>query len=330
MGIRFLCPNGHKLNVKAFLAGKKAVCPKCGEKVLVPEQSELGTAGKRTSPQARYPQAAIPQPIAVTASAPGGAVTAAPVYERPLSVQPNLQPMQPAFAPQPTLSLPSAPPACAAVDPITEAPTAVWYVRPPSGGQFGPASGDIMRGWLAEGRVTADSLVWRAGWPDWRSAASTFPQLFGGMAPVTVVPATAGPLLVGVAPVVAPGVPSGLPMGHLVGLPFDESATLEYEDPVARTRHRSKKGADATLVVSGILLALVIILFVILGIVLSQPRPEDEKPAAPKAKLKPAATSLEKPAKVFDPQEPKVQPLEGDPSPRRSKEDAPLEAEMTH
>ncbi len=36
MGIRFLCPNGHKLNVKAALAGKRASCPECGVKLTIP------------------------------------------------------------------------------------------------------------------------------------------------------------------------------------------------------------------------------------------------------------------------------------------------------
>jgi len=40
MGIRFSCPSGHKLNVKSFLAGKRAICPQCGAKVIVPEASE--------------------------------------------------------------------------------------------------------------------------------------------------------------------------------------------------------------------------------------------------------------------------------------------------
>ncbi|HEX4145020.1 MAG TPA: hypothetical protein VHY91_16055 [Pirellulales bacterium] len=44
MGIRFTCPNGHKLNVKPFLAGKRAVCPKCGAKMRVPLESQTGTA----------------------------------------------------------------------------------------------------------------------------------------------------------------------------------------------------------------------------------------------------------------------------------------------
>jgi hypothetical protein len=67
----------------------------------------------------------------------------------------------------------------AAADPVSEAPHAVWYVRPASGGQFGPAAGDIMRRWISEGRVASDSLVWREGWPEWKSASSIFPGLAG-------------------------------------------------------------------------------------------------------------------------------------------------------
>ena len=42
MGIRFLCPNGHKMNVKSFLAGRKGICPKCGIRVDIPRQSTVG------------------------------------------------------------------------------------------------------------------------------------------------------------------------------------------------------------------------------------------------------------------------------------------------
>ena len=37
MGIRFQCPNGHKLHVKEFLAGKRGICPDCNVRFLVPE-----------------------------------------------------------------------------------------------------------------------------------------------------------------------------------------------------------------------------------------------------------------------------------------------------
>jgi hypothetical protein len=40
MGIRFSCPNGHRLNVKSFLAGKRGVCPQCGTRFVIPVTSE--------------------------------------------------------------------------------------------------------------------------------------------------------------------------------------------------------------------------------------------------------------------------------------------------
>jgi hypothetical protein len=43
MGIRLQCPNGHKVHVKAFLAGKRAVCPQCGARFQIP--LEVGGAG---------------------------------------------------------------------------------------------------------------------------------------------------------------------------------------------------------------------------------------------------------------------------------------------
>ena len=53
-----------------------------------------------------------------------------------------------------------------------------WYVRPPDGGEYGPAETPLMDSWLAEGRVAANALVWRTGWPEWQEAASVFPGLF--------------------------------------------------------------------------------------------------------------------------------------------------------
>jgi hypothetical protein len=52
MGIRFNCPNGHKLNVKEFLAGKRGVCPQCGAKFIIPTLAE-GAAME------------VPQPVGV-------------------------------------------------------------------------------------------------------------------------------------------------------------------------------------------------------------------------------------------------------------------------
>ena len=75
MGIRFYCPSGHKLNVKSFLAGKRAICPQCGAKVLVPDVSDppiagipLPPAGMVANPLIGPPGATIPS-LQDTASA---------------------------------------------------------------------------------------------------------------------------------------------------------------------------------------------------------------------------------------------------------------------
>jgi len=61
-----------------------------------------------------------------------------------------------------------------------EAEEVSWYVRPPSGGQYGPAGTEAMREWIAEDRVTGDSLVWREGWPQWVAARDVFAELGAG------------------------------------------------------------------------------------------------------------------------------------------------------
>ena len=44
MGIRFSCSNGHKLNVKAELAGRKGRCPHCNVSVQIPQEDETAEA----------------------------------------------------------------------------------------------------------------------------------------------------------------------------------------------------------------------------------------------------------------------------------------------
>jgi hypothetical protein len=263
MGIRFYCPNGHKLNVKAFQAGRQGICPYCGVSVEIPVEStrpsskELrdqhdyplspGPTGSPATPGAAAsalpkaepigsiasserpftsplftpaasgdPAAAAPQgsylPFPSTALPQTAAAPQTPAFMTPMppeSAAPAVvsAPMaaMPYTAPQPTApaaasSAPAAPPAPPQVagDPLSESPGAVWYVRPASGGQFGPATAEVMRGWLAEGRVGADTLVWREGWREWQDASATFPQLkpdeaadfFSGLASGSATPAT--------------------------------------------------------------------------------------------------------------------------------------------
>jgi len=211
MGIRFYCPNGHKLNVKEFQAGRKGICPFCGAKILIPTESNRPSS-KHDKQGHHHEVAAAPvQPAAAPVTSAPAAIAAAPVQPTVAApsaamgvptptAEPNAgtaQPAMPAVSVEPTHAPAAAPSAStfasapttfaavpggpAADDPLAEAGDVVWYVRPVSGGQFGPAAGDVMRGWLAEGRISADSLVWREGWRDWQEAGSVFPQLSPGV-----------------------------------------------------------------------------------------------------------------------------------------------------
>ena len=65
MGIRFLCPNGHKLNVKTFLAGKRGICPDCDAKFVVPLESggQVQAIDEHEPPPAPTPVAASSVPV---------------------------------------------------------------------------------------------------------------------------------------------------------------------------------------------------------------------------------------------------------------------------
>jgi len=149
MGIRFYCPDcGRRLNIKAFLAGKRGICPHCDARVRILLESQIPDNAPKFRPIGT-PEAPAAQVAAAVVG--GGNGTAAELPGRAVAESSS--------------------------DPIAEAPESVWYVRPPSGGQFGPARGDVMRKWLTEGRVSADSMVWREGWADWQLAGPVFPSL---------------------------------------------------------------------------------------------------------------------------------------------------------
>lgn len=148
MGIRFLCPNGHKLNVKSYLAGKRGICPQCDAKFLVPK-----TSGSQAD--------AIDESVADE-----------PTEQTQVDTeqQPQADFAEPPPPPAPTVAATTA-------EVTTEAPPVVWHVRTATGEQFGPANTETMTGWVAEGRVAVDSWVWRTGWPDWKTGGQAITQL---------------------------------------------------------------------------------------------------------------------------------------------------------
>jgi uncharacterized protein DUF4339 len=204
MGIRFCCPNGHDLNVKAFLAGRRGICPHCGAKVRIPTESTL-ERGKKGGPgengaadshdiAATEPSTAgdlVPPSEPERASSPGANESASPADQPAPAQEPvvstELQDQSAAGEENP-VSGSGTPPKLPQAKPLPddlldEAPDAVWYVRLSDGEQYGPATAEVMRQWMTEGRIGDDCLVWREGWRDWREALDAFPSLRDGSMP---------------------------------------------------------------------------------------------------------------------------------------------------
>ncbi|MEN6457646.1 MAG: DUF4339 domain-containing protein [Thermoguttaceae bacterium] len=192
MGIRFHCPNGHKLNVKDFLAGQKGICPVCGVKMQIPLQS--------TRPSSRNPRhddaQSSPSPQPQEPSDSSGVNQFAFLHESPQEAPPDPTPSASQETPwADPVDVPDARPVETA-DALAASGAAAWFVRTPGGGQFGPANAELMRSWLAEGRIGAQSLVWCETWPDWQLAADVFPRLaesqaFPGLEAIVAEPAVA-------------------------------------------------------------------------------------------------------------------------------------------
>ena len=143
MGIKFQCPNGHKLNVKTELAGRKGRCPTCGVSVTVPTASvALGEPDENR-----------------TMSLTGTLVPKLDTNDTVEYATSDPEPMQ-------------------TDEPLPVGNTGdVWYIQVPGGPQFGPATGNVVNEWIKERRIAPAMLVWKEGWADWVEAGSVFKEL---------------------------------------------------------------------------------------------------------------------------------------------------------
>lgn len=207
MGIRFSCHHcGHPLNIKQDLAGKVGRCPTCQGQFRIPLADAAtsapinGTGLQSASVEPTQPiaRAATSQSPVATASRSAGHAAATAV-----STKPAPRPIAPSpTAPSPTaktLSTQTPVPQTASRNPASQptakaapkaapakrqsvpeaTPTAEphWHVRPPSGGEYGPASDELIRTWISEYRVTPSSQLKRSDWKEWRVASEVFPDL---------------------------------------------------------------------------------------------------------------------------------------------------------
>jgi hypothetical protein len=150
MGIRFFCPNGHKLNVKEHLAGKAGFCPECGARLIIPLQSTRKSSKELHELKERKENFSDANPVSPATSA----------------------------QPKP-LEMPTEPVATSEkiINPILQDQTVVWYVQVPGGPQYGPVTGQTIHSWIQERRIEPAMLVWREGWTNWLEAKNVFTEL---------------------------------------------------------------------------------------------------------------------------------------------------------
>lgn len=229
MGIRFYCPNGHKLNVKEFLAGQRGICPRCGESVDIPLKSTRAPGTKdlpiaaeweaRMRKDGKLPEKApisgfgsvenifptlpvenmtqeSPQPQFNALFSPTEPENTSARDGNPPSSTPNemVFPSVESSATPVSPPVPEMPSVPRLPDPFEGPADTVWYVRPTAGGQYGPVDREIVRVWLSEGRIVGDTLVWREGWSDWKRGDEVFEILIPVLnAPPVAVSTTPSP-----------------------------------------------------------------------------------------------------------------------------------------
>ncbi len=200
MGIRFACHScQYALHVKDFQAGRRGKCPECKTVFQIPNAD---------SPTSIPVENAAAAPATDKAPAPTGQQ---PVHKQQADQPSSNQPSSEQVADQPQASAPSpnapvaqetvaetaageTPSPTAAEAPSPAAPvSAAWYLRIADGQQFGPVDEATFMGWLAEGRVTLESFVWRDGWPEWSPATQAFPAHFVSSPPTTPRATTVAP-----------------------------------------------------------------------------------------------------------------------------------------
>jgi len=177
MGIRFSCHLcNHPLHVKDYQASKRGKCPKCQGAFRVPPKDADFSLAIDESASSIQP-ANLGKPLAPSDSKIVAATAKPKAATEP---KPQVQARAknpPASIPKPAPEAnghPSMPPSLL---PLIDSR---WYVRPPSGGQYGPATTQMLMDWIAEKRVTADALLWREGLDSWLSARELVPESFGG------------------------------------------------------------------------------------------------------------------------------------------------------
>lgn len=172
MGIVAICPNGHRIKVKDELAGRKGVCPTCAARFRIPRKEAPADADPSREVNASLPTArAVSLDPVVVATLPAATPLddAAPAHGRGAEVTDD-QPDFVAVADDPAPAVPRR------LHPaLAERPESPWLIAVRGGTPSAPLDAAALGEWLESGAATAEHVVWREGWAEWRPLLDVFP-----------------------------------------------------------------------------------------------------------------------------------------------------------
>ncbi len=175
MGIRFYCPHGHKLNVKVEQAGKVGICPKCGERVLIPMESTRPSSHQAKEPSERPAESDELTSPAIQNKTPFSETEFSSLEDNTAEEFSSLKEMDTSaevFSP-PVIDNP--PPFVAKVDSPDH-----WEVL--VGEQiYGPVSKEQFVRWIDEQRISPTMRARRSGWKEWK-VIEEIPEIAGHFA----------------------------------------------------------------------------------------------------------------------------------------------------
>jgi hypothetical protein len=214
------------MHVKNHLAGKRGICANCQGKVGIPTVSTVEKPVKSGDDEPTSDINRAPAIDMLAASLARAAVDSPAVSNgatTPASEPSNAGFVNPGFLAVPPVATPQS---AARPDPIAEDPTLQWFVLPVGAeSQFGPAAGSVLIEWIAQGRVAADTLLWRQDWPEWRVARDVLPQFAPMAPPIRAVPV--------VAPIAAPFAAPVLGMPAFGPSPFPAAVPAIFDSTLA-------------------------------------------------------------------------------------------------
>lgn len=167
------------MHVKDFQAGKRGKCPHCNKSFRIPVEStdySIPILDGKSESIANAPArstAVVKKSIDKETRTPSQSAPSNETQSRAASSTKQQGDKRPSLPSGANTSNPQTIPSAFAA-----APNAAWYVRPPSGGQYGPADQQLLQLWIRENRVTGDSLLWREGQTQWIPSATLLPELY--------------------------------------------------------------------------------------------------------------------------------------------------------